>query len=300
MTRRDRVYSCALALVLLGSGCAKRVTLATRPAAGTVHAGRQAGLTAEEAGFRDLHCLMGCPVLARGAPYGPTETIYRGGYVLEHSSIDKIPVWVAERVTAEQLAGGAAREDKFKADPKLPRGRRAELADYKRSGYDRGHQAPAANQASDRTLKAETFYLSNMCPQSPGLNQQAWRELEALTREWVKQFGTTWQITGPLFYDPAEDDPETADGMVDYALIGKGRVAVPTHFFKIVVARQGDGPWQAIGFVMENRPYTRPFRFEEHIRPLDWIERRGGLDFLPLMDIAEQRRIESEASPMWE
>jgi DNA/RNA endonuclease G (NUC1) len=300
MTRRVEVLCCVLALALAGSGCTRRVTVAARPAIGTVHAVRQAGLTAEEETFRERHCLMGCPLLARGAPYGPTEMVYRGAYVLEHSSIDKIPLWVAERVCAEQLENGAVRKDRFRPDPKLPRGRRAELDDYKRSGFDRGHQAPAANQSRDQALKDEAFYLSNMCPQSPGLNQQAWRELEELTRKWVKQFGTTWQITGPLFYDPAEDDPETADGVLEYTAIGKNRVAVPTHFFKIVVARKGDGDWQAIGFVMENRPYSRPFRFEEYIRPIDWIERRTGLDFLPQMDILEQRRIESAASPLWE
>lgn len=288
----------AVAAALL-SGCAKRATVATRPAPGTVFAQKEAGLSPEETRFRDTHCLMGCPALSRSAGYGPTAMIYRGGYVLQHSSIDKIPIWVAGKVTAEQIGGSAGREDKFQPDPKLKPGARAELADYKGSGYDRGHQAPAGNQTRDARLKAETFFLSNMAPQTPALNQQAWRELEDLTRKWVKQFGAAWEFTGPMFYDPKEDDPGKADGTVNYHTIGKNRVAVPTHFFKVVVAREGQGPWRAIAFVMENRAYPRPFRFEQHIKPIDWVERRTGLDFLPEMDLAQQRKLESEASPMW-
>ena len=178
MRRHLSVSACALAIAaaLLG-GCARR-TAASRPAPGTVFAQKQAGLSPEESRFRDTHCLMGCPALSRNAGYGPTVTVYRGGYALEHSSIDKIPVWVAEKVTAEQIDGPAEREDKFKPDPKLQPGARAELADYQRSGYDRGHLAPAANQTRDERLKAETFLLSNMCPQAPVLNQigrASWR-----------------------------------------------------------------------------------------------------------------------------
>jgi DNA/RNA endonuclease G (NUC1) len=299
MSRRFPFVLLPAALVLL-DGCAARMTVLTRPATGTVYAAKQAGLTPEQTKFRDANCFMGCPVLSRASIYGPTDMVYRGGYVLQHSSIDKIPVWVAERVTAKQVSGSATRDDKFQPDPLLKPGARAELADYKRSGYDRGHQAPAGNQTRDAQLKAETFYLSNMCPQAPLLNQQAWRELEDFTRQWVKKFGTVYEITGPLFWDPKEDDPATATGTVQFKVIGKGKVAVPTHFFKVVIARQGDRPWQAIAFVMENRKYDRPYHFDKYIQSIAWIQKHTGLDFMPEMDLQEQRRLENQPSPMWQ
>lgn len=100
--------------------------------------------------------------------------------MLEHSAVEKIPLWVAEHVTAAQFGGDVTRDDKFQPDPLLKPGARAELADYKGSGYDRGHQAPAGNETRDEKLKSETFYLSNMAPQAPRMNQQIWRKLETL------------------------------------------------------------------------------------------------------------------------
>jgi DNA/RNA endonuclease G (NUC1) len=173
------------------------------------------------------------------------------------------------------------------------------LADYKGSGFDRGHMAPAGNQTTNAKLKEETFFLSNMTPQVPALNQQIWRELEDKTRQWVEQFGATHQITGVLFYDPKEENPQTADGIIHYSVIGKGQVAVPTHLFKIIIAQSG-GQTKAIAFVIENRKHSRPFQFEQFIKSINWIEERTGLDFMPEMNLQEQRRLERDPSPLWQ
>ena len=102
-----------------------------------------------------------------------------------------------------------------------------------------------------------------------------------------------------MFWDPKEDDPATADGTLKYQIIGKNQVAVPTHFYKIVIAPAAGGSWQAIAFVMENRSYERPFHFEKYIQSISWIEKHTGLDFMPDMDLREQRRLEGKPSPMW-
>jgi len=298
MTRISSVLlSCCLVLGL--AGCAAKVSTRARVARKTVFATAQAGLTPQERSFRDKNCFMGCPVLSAEFAFGPTQMVYRDGYVLEHTPLEKIPLWVSEQVTKQQLGGDLPRNNKFAPDPKLKPGRRSELADYKGSGYDRGHMAPAGNQTRDAELKVQTFFLSNMTPQVPALNQQIWRELEDKTRDWVEQFGVTHQITGALFYDPKEESPETADGLIEYNVIGKGHVAVPTHLFKIIIAKDSGGQTRAIAFVIENRKHTRPFQFEQFIRSIDWIEERTGLDFMPEMDLQEQRRLERDPSPLW-
>jgi endonuclease G len=295
-TRFAAVLFLCCSFVLL-SACVKP-RLAARRAPFTTLVHREAGLTPDQEKNRDLNCFQGCPALSSNSGYGPTQMIYRKGYVLQHSVIDRIPIWVAEHVTKDQLTGGLARDDRFRPDPLLPVGKRAELKDYKGSGYDRGHQAPAGNQTSDVTLKSETFFLSNMCPQVRVLNQQKWKELETKTRDWAKRFSEAYEITGPIFYDPKEDNPGTANGTVTFKQIGPDLVSVPTHFFKVVIAKDG-GKLQAIGFVMENRAYPKDFHVSEAIRSLRWIEERTSLDFMPNLDLAEQERLEAEASPMW-
>ena len=261
---------------------------------------KEAGFSPEQERFIKDNCPMGMPKVDATYNLGPTEYVARQGYVLQHSSLDKIPLWVCEHLTLEEIRGSLARADKFAPDPLL-KGPRAELADYKGSGLDRGHMAPAGDQASDARLKEETFFLSNMAPQAPRLNQDAWRELEDTVRTWAESRGGAWVITGPMFYDPAEEDPETADGFIEYSQIGKGAVGVPTHFYKIVVAKTPSGALQTIAFVMENHAYKKPYDFLAVVRSIDWIEERTGLDFMPALDPAQEKTLERRAATaLWQ
>jgi endonuclease G len=248
----------------------------------------------EETARIERLCLFGMPVLNPEWHPGPVTLICRDGYVLQHSSQDKIPRWVCERVTAAQLTGNAKDRDLFKPDPLLKPPARAELADYNGSGYDRGHQAPAADQKSSQTLKDETYFLSNMAPQKPLLNERIWEQLESLVRTWVKPDREIWITTGGFFYDPAEEDERTADGLIPHDVIGKNAVVVPTHFYKIAVARSAAGKWQAIAFILENRPYPKPYDFSKYIVPIRTVEAKAGINFMPDMDPAAADRLETQ------
>jgi endonuclease G len=245
------------------------------------------------------HCVFGLPLLEQSADYGPTWLIPHAGFVLQLSTADKIPLWVSEKVTAAQLGGTLAREDVFERDSDVPEHLQAERGDYRGSGYDRGHQAPAGNQTVSRPLKNETFLYTNMSPQKPYLNRSIWRRLEERFRGWVTPGAPLYIITGPIFYDPYEENPQTADGLVEHYTIGPGGVSVPTHFYKIALQNHA-GQWRAIAFVMENRNYSSPYRLQDHRRSIDWIEDRTGFDFFPDMDEDEQQRLETDIAAMWD
>src|SRR4051812_10048327 len=98
------------------SGCAKP-TPTIRKAPFTTLTKPQAGLPPDQEKARDTNCFEGCPVLSTSAGYGPTAMVYRKGYVLQHSSIDRIPIWVAEHVGKNQLTGTLERDDSFAPDP---------------------------------------------------------------------------------------------------------------------------------------------------------------------------------------
>jgi DNA/RNA endonuclease G (NUC1) len=228
--------------------------------------------------------------------------VVREGYVLQHSSLDKIPLWVCEHVTPEEVRGNARRRNRFEPDPQLQGKPRSELADYRGSGFDRGHQAPAGNQNSSQRLKDETFFLSNMIPQVGANNQQIWADLEHKVRDWVEggRVAAAFVVTGGFFYDPREEDPGTADGFIDFRQIGSGRVSVPTHIYKVVFAQGADEQWKAVAFVTENRGYPRPFDFAALIQPIDWLEERTGLDFLPDLDPLQEQQLEAQAGTLWD
>ncbi|WP_213804230.1 DNA/RNA non-specific endonuclease [Granulicella sp. dw_53] len=271
----------------------------TRAALGSTHRSSDTTLTDQQKQLANTLCLDGMPEKT-STDLGPTEFIFRKGYVLEHSSLDKIPLWVCEHVTADQLGPDTNRSNKFKADEDL-KGPHSTPADYARSGYDQGHQAPAANQGKNQELQDETFRMSNMAPQRPTMNRQAWRSLETLTRKWVTDNSEAYEITGPIFYDPKEDDRQTADGTITFLTIGKDAVAVPTHFYKIILVKDKDtGNWKSIAFVMPNiATYKSPYHLEQYIQSIRWIEQHTGLNFMPDLPAQQAQELEATASPMW-
>jgi endonuclease G len=260
----------------------------------------QSAASETEQGYAKANCgPFGIPKLDRTQNFGPTTIVYRQGYVLEHSATDRIALWVCEGLDRSRWdPPNANRKDVFAPDPKLPANQRAELSDYKGSGFDRGHMAPAGDFA-DQELKNQSFYLSNMAPQSPPLNQQAWRLLEDRVRGWADSDSPIHIYTGGFFYDPNEEEPSTADGQVEYQRIGANKVAVPTHFYKIVVGQDEGGAWRAVAFVFENRKYEKTEKLEDTVRSVEWIQERTGIDFMPELDEELERKLEREPGAIW-
>jgi endonuclease G len=256
--------------------------------------------TVAEQQFARKNCgEFGVPVKDRTQNFGPTTVIYREGYVLEHSATDKIALWVCEGFDRRQWdPPNSNRKNVFQPDPLLAKTQRAELADYKGSKLDRGHQAPAGD-FKDQRLKDESFYLSNMAPQSPPLNQAFWRLLEDHVRNLAQNDSSIYVFTGGFFYDPKEENPLTADGQIRYRRIGPNHVAVPTHFYKIVFGKDGTGEWRAVGFVVENRAYDKKTTFNDTIQSLAWIEERTGITFMPELDEALQAKLKRKKGQMW-
>ncbi len=255
----------------------------------------QAGYTPAEKAAIDKNCFGGVPVVAK--PTGKTVLVAREGYVLLHSSFLREPLWVAEGIPAKQLVGKASRADNFAPDPQLPAEERAELKDYSGAGYDRGHQAPAADFKSSQKLTDESFFLSNMSPQvGAGFNRAVWKDLEDFIRGKIEANGSGYVITGPLLYDPAEENSATADGIVKVKWIGKGRVAVPTHFYKIMILPHPGGKTTCVAFVLENKKYPtgKAHDYSQFIQSVAWIQQRTGIDFMPDLDPQTERELESK------
>jgi endonuclease G, mitochondrial len=208
--------------------------------------------------------------------HGPTHLVARRGYALEHSDRDRIPLWVCEHVTEEDLAPVPKyRRPKWRADLELPKDARAEDEDYTKSGWDRGHMAPSAGFGT-KERRDETFFLSNAVPQERENNQGIWRALERAVRRWAKGRGELWVVTGAFVEGGA-------------GVIGPNGVKVPTHLFKIVLARKDDR-WDALAFLAENRPYPPPHDLSVLITSVDRIEEKSRLDFFPALDEEVERR----------
>lgn len=113
------------------------------------------------------------------------QILKRKGYTLSYNADYKTPQWVAWELTKKETKGKEGRTDKFLPDPDV-RGAKAYTGDYTKSGYDRGHMAPAADMKWSKQAMKESFYMSNICPQNPNLNRGDWNDLEEKSRQWAK------------------------------------------------------------------------------------------------------------------
>ncbi|NYT66724.1 DNA/RNA non-specific endonuclease [Alcaligenaceae bacterium] len=153
-------------------------------------------------------------------------------FAILHSGQTKTPVFVAQRLNRQMLlkAQGITRTDRFYADARLPRSERAELTDYRGSGYSRGHMAPAGDMHSVDAM-AQSFSLANMVPQNQTHNAGAWSRIENDTRKYVMRAkGDVYIFTGPVYGARPQ-------------LIGESRVAVPNQIFKVVYDASTGRAW---------------------------------------------------------
>lgn len=235
--------------------------------------------------------------IAEHLPYGfpnRENILYRTGYLVSSNDRRDVPNWVCYHLTAAYLAAGVGRTNDYRPDPDVLDGDdRADLSDYRGSGYDRGHLAPAADMARSRITMSESFLLTNIAPQAPGFNRGIWKRLETEVRGWAVVRGDINVCTGPVYLD---DD---GDGVVEFDVIGRGQVAVPDAFFKIVVAREDSG-LDVIAFILRNRRYPHGANLADFIVSVDEIESLTGLDFLSRVHDDVEEKIESErAGELW-
>ena len=175
------------------------------------------------------------------SPASMTEQIIEHkGFVASYNAVTLNPNWVAYELTKEEASGQeASRTDKFTPDPAV-KGVISDTHDYTGSGYDRGHMAPAADMKWDKDAMAESFYMTNICPQDRELNGGAWLELEQKCRYWAKKYGSLYIVTGPYYLNTEE-----------FNVIGDNEVAVPDAFFK-AVCQCRNGRWVGVAFVLPN------------------------------------------------
>lgn len=286
--RIRRNLACPVVLAL--AGCATPAPETTLSGPPPTAAREVAAPATDDEPWVAKNCIEGIPVLSPDLQ-AEVQVIRRRGYVLAHSLTRKVPLWVSEGIPRDQMDGPAERRDNFRPDPEIPAGERSEIADYRSSGLDRGHQAPAEDFTLDQELMDESFYLSNMAPQvGVGFSRHVWADLEAWARDVARKKGIAWVITGPLFLD--------AEGRT----IGPGRVAVPSHFYKVVLTRDETGALEAIAFVLDNRAHSAEERRDlaRFIKAIDWIEGKSGLDVMPDLPASEEERLERMAAEMWE
>lgn len=206
------------------------------------------------------------------------RVITHKGYTVSYNCDWKIPNWVAYELTNVEVEGEEPRTNKFVPDPMVPKFETAYTEDYKNSGYDRDHMAPAADMKWHPQAMRESFYLSNICPQNHNLNAGVWKSLEEQVRDLASQKGSIFVVCGTIVSN-------------DYQTIGENNVVVPSAFFKVLL-QEDNGEIYTIGFVYENKSGKRPM--STYARTVDEVEEITGIDFFPNLPDDIEKKTESE------
>ncbi len=167
--------------------------------------------------------------LALGNPSGATQSasnannylMVNNAYALSYNNQKGTPNWVSWRITEADF-GGAERQNNFRPDPNLPKEfTRITPTDYTGSGFDKGHLCPSADRSSSPEANGETFYMTNMVPQTPDLNRNVWNDFETYSRELVKKGKVDLYVIAGVYGEKGKL---------------KKKITVPTNCWKVIVA----------------------------------------------------------------
>lgn len=226
--------------------------------------------------FLLLGILVTTIVLGNSLPFPVSEKIIqRKGYFVCYDFKNRQPRWVYEHLTEKSLQRNASREGiEFKEDSLVPQIFQAKNSDYKNSGYDRGHVVPAGDLKDNQEAMEESFYLSNISPQTPDFNRGYWLKLERHVRELLKQYKELHVYSGGLYVAQEENDGKRC---VKYRVIGANNVAVATHFFKLIFsAKEGE---LTEAYIMPNEKIDLDQSLESFRVTLEKVERVAGIVF---------------------
>ena len=246
---------------------------------------------------------------ARHLPWGRPDCarlLFHVEYVLCYDLDRKVARWASYRLEAGDVVD-AQRVNAFRTDPRLPIDQNPTCDDYKGSGFDRGHMVPRSDMNRSLTAMVNTFFLTNMTPQQPNVNQGAWARLEDWARAWAKVSGAVHIISGSVFDDNEDQVP---DAVADARLSqGASGAAVPSHYYKIVIRETAPGQFEAITLLIPNQPTGVPGRMASdvtkdnylrtRIRPISEIRQRTGLDLLPAPPFDKATLEQAVASDLW-
>ena len=204
-----------------------------------------------------------------------SQVVEHSFYTLSYSKEDEQAEWVAYTLYKNSVNDSTKRKDNFREDPKVIDGS-ASLSDYRGSGYDRGHLAPAKAMSFNNLSMSESFFMSNMSPQHPSFNRGIWKKLEEEVRDWIAISDSLYVVTGPILDKPI-------------GKIGENEVTVPSAYYKTII-RFKENELFGIGFLMNNEKSNKTVH--SFAVSIDSIEQLTKLDFYSNLQVSKQNKVE--------
>ena len=207
-------------------------------------------------------------------PVSSGEIINHKYYTLSYNEFHEQAEWLHYKLSFPMINGSTKRTNNFKKDLMVKTGS-ASPSDYYKSGFDRGHLAPAADMKLNKIMMSESFLMTNISPQNGSFNKGGWKKLEELVRSWGS-YKTLYITTAGVLNDK------------NLMKIGDNNVSIPARFYKIIFDPKQK---KVISFLMPNKKITN--ELINYTVTVDFIENITGIDFLAELDDNIEEKIES-------
>lgn len=239
--------------------------------------------------------MIDIPSLRRETRYGmpaADQILFNRYYVLGYSYYFRQAKWALEIVDPNKI--DLERAENFRPDFRIPEPFRADLVDYRNSGYDRGHLVASANQSELAIQNSETFLLSNMSPQTPQFNRGVWKKLEIAIRELDArpEIYETYVICGPIF---DFDTPVIRIGTEDSNGVS---LPIPNAYFKSVLTENNKGDLHMWSFILPNQDLDKAL--DQFLVPTVVVEQMSGIFLWERLQGKEIQREKSKVRTMWQ
>lgn len=226
----------------------------------------------------DLNSNQKIPNLELPKPKENEQIIKHFAYTLSYNEYYEQANWVAYELTDIETISHFERTNKFIVDDLVKTGS-ATNDDYKKSGYDRGHLAPAGDMSWSEQAMKESFYYSNMSPQNPSFNRGIWKKAEELTREWAIENKSLYIVTGPILKK-------------DLPTIGPNKVSIPNYYYKAILD-YSEPEIKAIAFLIPNKPSKE--LLQNFTVSIDSLEHLSGHDFYYQLPDSIENKLEKNS-----
>ena len=208
-------------------------------------------------------------------------------YSLEYDADKHHCRWVAFTFDEDNSRDVVGRMDTWMWDPKLPQSLSTE-ADFKGSGYSRGHMVASEDRVSSKEANKQTFYYSNVSPQLQSHNAGIWKHLEEKVRAW----GRNNNMRKVLY---VAKGGTIAEGQIEPKRL-RGKIVIPKYYWMALLAEDMEGRYHAIAFLTEHRKYEKgEGNLQKLALSVDELESFTGLDFFHNLDDRTEQQVEAVA-----